>query len=120
MEKIRLKNGQEFNIPPNAIQDKGNKRLFTIYSEGDPISHFTEPNIDRIEYIGEDGNVSKTYFDAVKATAIYTDFENGTYTVEISIDAVEKRLKQLTEGQTYAELALVEVYEMFLGVIMNG
>jgi len=116
-EKIRLKDGTEFDLIPMGINEKGNRRSFTIYTDIDPESVFTESNVDRIEYISASGEVLKVYLDGVKTVGIAKDIENGAYTVEISVDALEKRLKQIIDSQTYAELALVEVYEMLLGVM---
>lgn len=117
-EKLRLKDGTEFDLIPMGITDRGNRRNFTIYADADPESAFTESNVDRIEHISESGEVLTTYLDGVKMVAISKDMENGTYTVEISVDALEKKLKQIIDSQTYSELALVEVYEMLLGVMM--
>lgn len=95
MEKIRLKSGQEFDLVPVGIREDAKRRSFIIYADGNIENAFSESNIDRIEYISESGEVLKTYLDCVKTVAIGKDIENGTYTVEVSIDAVERRLKEV-------------------------
>ena len=115
MEKIRLKNGQEYNLSPNGIRTEGNKRKFTVYSDTDPESAFSS-SIDRIEYLGADGEVLKTYLDCVKVTAISRDIENGTYMVEVSVDAVERKIDNL---QAYTDNAICEL-TMMLSMMMGG
>lgn len=117
-EKLRLKDGTEFDLIPMGVSETGNRRNFTIYSANNPENVFTESNVDRIEYVSESGEVLKIYLDGVKAVGINKDIENGTYTVAISVDALEKKLKQIIDSQTYSELALIEVYELLLGVMM--
>lgn len=108
MEKIRLKNGQVFDIIPMSINTNNNtkSRLFKIISalSSNEIKEiFTKDNIAIIEYILEDGTINKTYYDCVslKGTSVEYDAqvdENITadvYTVELSIDAIERMILSL-------------------------
>lgn len=128
-EKIRLKNGQEFEIIPMGIEVQGNRRIFKFVSElsyPEVLEVFAnEDNISKIEYILADGTTGRTYLDCVSLKALgfnpkYQVFEDATadvFIVEISIDAVERVLKALQNNMTYTELALVEIYESMLGGI---
>lgn len=117
-EKIRLKNGQEFELTPMGIRQTEKSREITFsstLSTSQIEALLTDDNISRIEYLSEAGEVLNTYLDCVAVKAIQKNIENGTYTVDLSIDAVERMLKKLQDNITYTELALVELYEA-----MNG
>jgi len=126
-EKIKLKNGQKFEIIPMGIETQGNRRIFKFTSElsySDVLAILTnEENIEKIEYILADGTTDRTYLDCISLKALgfnpnYQVFEDATadvFIAEISIDAVERVLKALQKNMAYTELALVEIYESMLG-----
>lgn len=123
-DKIKLRNGLIFELVPDGIKPYDKTRKITItsdltYAEIESCFANTD-NISTIQYLSEADEVLKTYADCVSLKTLYKDYDNGTYTVELSIDAVAKQLNELAQGQTNAELALVEVYELLLGVMMNG
>ncbi len=118
MEKIKI-NGQIFNLIPMGIGQSEKKRSFTISSgltSAEIESAFTD--VTRIEHLNEVGEILSTFIDGVSVKTIHKNMEDGTYTIEISTDAIERKIRELGDAQTYAELALVEVYELLLGVMM--
>jgi hypothetical protein len=117
MEKIKV-NGQEFDLVPMGISSSDKRRSFTLSTTVSPSeieAAFTD--VGSIQYLSEDGKVLRTYLDCVSLKGYTHDIGGETYTVELSTDAVEKRLQEITSGLTYSELALVEVYELLLGVM---
>lgn len=127
MEKIRLKNGQEFNLVPMGISEQNKTRSFKItttltYEEIKAV--FSDPeNISNIDYILSDDIPYRTYADCVSfkgmafETGVLVDgnTEADVYTVILSIDPVELAMKKMQENILYTELALTEIYEMVLG-----
>jgi hypothetical protein len=96
MERIRI-NNQEFNLIPMGITTSDKKRSFTISSTlpyADIETAFS--NVDRIEYLSDSGEVLATYVDGVALKSLSRDIENGTYTAEIGIDTVEKKLQSMS------------------------
>jgi len=69
-EKIKLKNGQEFETIPGGIETQGNRRIFKFTStltHDEILSIFTnEDNISLISYVLADGTIDKTYLDCVE------------------------------------------------------
>jgi hypothetical protein len=117
MEKIKV-NGQEFDLIPMGISSSDKRRCFTISTLLSPSEIETAfADVSNIQYVSEEGEVLRAYLDCVSLKGYTRDIGAGTYTVELSTDAVEKRLQEITSGLTYSELALVEVYEMLLEVM---
>ena len=110
MEKIKLKNGQEFELIPMGISTDNimKRREFAIMSEL-PFEEIKAifSNIDNISEIHytKDNLTSKTYADCVgfKSIKLDTDYKidentiTDIYIVELSIDAMEKELNELNE-----------------------
>ena len=126
MEKIRLKNGQEFELVPMGIDIRESLKTFkivTTLTQEEIISAFSVDNIASVEYILIDGTVTETYLDcvALKGLGLTLDYQvdestaKDIYTVIISTDATERALNQMKENVTYTEIALVELYETILG-----
>lgn len=107
MEKLRLSNGQEFDVIPMGIKNLGDIRTFEIVSNldyRDILQQFTNTeNINTIEYILADGTIDTTYMDCVgfkniKYSPKASEEDNmiqHVYTVELSVNAVERLLKSL-------------------------
>lgn len=105
-EKIKLKNGQEFEIIPMGIEVQGNRRVFKFVSElsyPKVLEMFSdEDNISKIDYILADGSVDKTYLDCIslKSLSFNPYYQVGdktidVYIAEISTDTAEARTKQM-------------------------
>lgn len=111
-EKIRLKNGQEFEIIPMGIELRGNQRIFKFKSTltyAEVLGLLSnEDNVSSISYVLADGTIDKTYLDCVVLKGLgfnpgYQVDENTTadvYTAEISVDAVERALKNIQKTLT--------------------
>lgn len=105
MEKIRLKNGTEFEVLPMGVDNLSDSRRFKIVSTlgyAETLQQFVNvENIETIEYIISDNSVSSTYMDCVgfKNIAYMQQTENDTlldiYTVELGVNAVERKLKDM-------------------------
>ena len=94
MEKIKLSNDQLFEIIPMGISSSDKKRVLIISSDLQYANIETAfLNVDRIEYLSESGEVLAVYTDGVSVKTISKDIENGTYTIEIGTDAVERHLR---------------------------
>ncbi len=105
-EKIKLKNGQEFEIIPMGIEVQGNRRIFKFVSElsyTEVLESFSdEDNLSKIDYILADGSVDKTYLDCIslKSLSFNPYYQVGdktidVYIAEISTDAAEAQSKQM-------------------------
>jgi hypothetical protein len=94
MEKIKI-NNVEFALLPMGIAETDKLRSFIVSTtlKNDEILSAIS-NISVIEYISESGEVLQTYLDGVKAKSIINHLD-GTYTIEISIDAIERQLADL-------------------------
>ena len=129
MEKIRLKNGTEFDLIPMGISERNSLRCFKFISDlpcEEILTEFeAESSLGTIEHILADGTVGATYADCVEyksltfipSVQIDDNTVSDIYVVTISTDATGKELQALGQGITYAELALAEVYELLLGVM---
>jgi hypothetical protein len=95
MEKIII-SGTSFNLVPMGISQTEKKRSFTISSEltYDEIE-VAFSDVSNIRYTSEADEILKVFMDGISVKTISKDFENSTYIIEISIDAVEAELKQL-------------------------
>jgi hypothetical protein len=94
MEKIRISN-TEFDLIPMGINSTEKVRSITTSTS---LSHdeivLALSDVSTIQYISESGEILQTYLDGVKAKSI-TNHLDGTYTIEISIDPIERQLADL-------------------------
>lgn len=107
-EKIKLANGQEFDLVPmgiNSLSDKRRQFKFTSDMSYDDIkAMFLNPdNLASIDHILQSGEITTTYTDCVSLKQVSTEFdvqigENtmDVYTVTLSIDSVEKQLQNVS------------------------
>ena len=98
MEKIRI-SGHTFDLIPMGISSGDKKRSYTIstvLSHSEVETAFTD--VDKIEHLSETGEVLTTYLDGVSTKTITHDLENGTYTIVVGVDAVERELTTLREA----------------------
>ncbi len=99
-EKIKLSNGTEFDLAVMGIAASEKKLSFIFASEltyAEIEAIFLDPeNYSTIQYLSESGDVLVTYADCVSLKGMAKDIENGTYTVTLSTDAVEKLLNQIS------------------------
>lgn len=93
MEKIVI-NNNEFELAIMGVTETDKKRSVKILSDKTSVEiENIFSDVSKITWILEDGT-EKTWLDGVKTTAI-TNHLDGTYTVEISTDAVERRIAEL-------------------------
>ena len=128
MEKIKLKNGQEFELVPMGIEERTDVRYFKFISSlthDEILAIFSDSeNLATVEYIGADGLVATTYQDCVKMLVLsfvpdYKVDDNTTsdiYIVTISTDAVAMKLKTAQEERDTISGALEAVINMIIGV----
>jgi len=117
MEKIRLRNGQEFELVPMGISDNSatKRRKFTFtstltYQEIENMFAVND-NISVIQHLDEVGEILTTYVDCTALKLISRNLELGAYTVELSVDAIEKELQRLkTEATITADALEVIIY----------
>jgi hypothetical protein len=94
MEKIRISN-TEFDLIPMGINSTEKVRSITISTSlphDEIVSALSD--VSTITYLSEAGEILQTYLDGVKAKSI-TNHLDGTYTIEISIDPIERQLADL-------------------------
>lgn len=107
MEKIRLKNGITLLVPPMRIHKDAQFLKVSVLTHLDYISIESvidiRENLEKIEYLGDDEEVLKTFNDCIKCTTLekikggYED-EDGLhdlYHIEISCDAVTAKLESM-------------------------
>ena len=108
MEKIRLKDGTEFDLIPMGIDTKGNLRKIKFISElshAEILAKFSDTNIEKIDYILADESIGVTYEDCVvlKSLTFVPNVQiddntvNDIYVVALSTDAVERGMQTLRE-----------------------
>ena len=128
MEKIKLKNGQEFELVPMGINSNElyKKRTFKFVSELDYEEvknlFLNRMNLEEVEHILADGS-KHTYLDCAKLKELSQRFSenigNGTtadiYIAEVSTDTLERDTEKTKENITLTEIALTEIYETMLG-----
>jgi hypothetical protein len=128
MEKIILKNGQEFESIPNGIETNEftKRRIFKFISDlpYDEVktSFKNSSNIDEIDYILSDGS-RRTYIDCAKlkelsqqyGVSVDEETQRDIYIAVISTDILERDLQKVKENIIYTEIALTEVYESMIG-----
>jgi len=101
MEKIILKNGQEFYVPQLGVvsNDITKRRRITIKTDmdyNDILAIMSDKdNISRITYALENGTVITIYADCVSLKSLTKDFDNGTYVAEFGTDATERIVQEL-------------------------
>jgi len=101
MEKIILKNGQEFYVPQLGVvsNDITKRRRITIKTDmdyNDVLAILSnKDNISEIKYSLENGTTIATYTDCVSLKSLSCDLENGTYTAEFGTDATERIVQEL-------------------------
>ena len=110
-EKIRLKDGTEFELIPMGITEKANLRIFKFMSElthEDILDKFNENNIEKIDYILVDESIGITYEDCVALKSLTfvpnVQVDDNTisdiYVVAISTDAVERDMQSINKELT--------------------
>ncbi|HHV10419.1 MAG TPA: hypothetical protein GXX75_09110 [Clostridiales bacterium] len=95
MEKIKI-GTNEFELVVNGITDRDKSRSFTIASE----AQYAEieaafADTSNIKVVSEGGEVLTAYLDGVGLKSIRRDYEAGTYTIEVSTDAMVVELKEI-------------------------
>jgi len=131
MEKIRLSNGAEFMLVPMGIETRDKLRCFKFISElnyYDILADFSNTdNLLIVEHILADGTVGATYSDCVAYKSLTfvpnVQVDDNTvsdiYVVAISIDPVERALKE-TNSNIHTTMAVVDmVLTEFLPLLMN-
>ena len=103
MEKLKIGN-TEFNLIPMGISEKEKSRSFTIEANSYAEVDQAFSDVSKITVILED-NSEAVYLDCVKVISII-DHKDGTYTVEVSTDAVERKITNLQE---YTDMAICEL-----------
>ncbi len=108
-EKLKLANGQNFDLIPMGIVTDETKKVryfkFTSALSYDELKSmfFDSSNLVSIDYIGEDGKTLKSYQDCVKTLVIsfvpsYKVDDNITadiYVVTVSTDAVLRGIETM-------------------------
>jgi hypothetical protein len=115
MEKIRLSNGQEFDLRPLGINsnDIRKTRLFKFTSElpiGEIQAMFrNSENISSIDHLLSTGTLRGNFSDCVAYKSLSHD-DSNVYTVELSTDSIERevmelrmKVAKLEEAQAIAE-----------------
>jgi len=107
MEKIKLKNGQEFELVPMGIEERTDVRYFKFISSlthDEILAIFSDSeNLATVEYIGADGLVATTYQDCVKMLVLsfvpdYKVDDNTTadiYIVAISTNEITRNMETM-------------------------
>ncbi len=95
MEKIKI-GTTEYELIVNGITEREKSRTFTITSEA-PYAEIEEAFADtsNIQVLSEIGEVLTAYMDGVGLKSIKRDYEAGTYTVDVSTDAMVAELKAI-------------------------
>jgi len=80
MEKIKLNNGQIFNIIPMGINtnEYGKSRKFSFTSDlgyGEIEIAFSMENIRKIEYLSTADEILKTYIDSISLKSLSKEFD---------------------------------------------
>ena len=112
MEKIRLKDGTEFELIPMGIDNKDKLRIIKFISAlpyEDILAKFTDViNLEYMEYILADGSIGTTYEDCVTFKSLTfipnVQVDDNTvsdiYVVAISTDAVERDMQSINKELT--------------------
>lgn len=108
MEKIRLKDGTEFDLIPMGIDNREKFRIIKFTSElthAEILAKFSDINIEEINYILADNSIGATYEDCVTLKSLTfipnVQVDDNTvsdvYVAALSTDAVERALQTLNE-----------------------
>ena len=104
MEKIRLKDGTEFDLIPMGIDNRGSLRIIKFISElphDEILARFSDANIEKIDYILADNSIGATYEDCVTLKSLTfvpnVQIDDNTvsdiYVVVLSTDAAERGIQ---------------------------
>lgn len=127
LEKLYLKDNSEWALYPYIIRytHKGEQveqltddvEWFNKFA--DKWEDFTIDEVVELEYTQEqlDRLAEVQGIEAKHFNEIYDYVLNGNISVDSEVFA-KKKIQELTQSLTNAELALVEVYELLLGVMM--
>ena len=129
MEKIRLKDGTEFDLIPMPIEDKGNLRIIKFISDlphNEILAKFNDANIEKIDYILADNSIGTTYEDCVafKSLAFVPNVQvddnnvSDIWVVVLSTDAIERELKRISDVSAITTDALNVLLTDILPIIM--
>lgn len=128
-EKIRLKNGKEFDLIPMGISERNEIRCFKFVSNipyYEILAEFEdESNLETIEHVLTDGTIGNTYADCVKYKSltfipdVQIDDNNvkDIYIISISTNEVERELKQTREDLKVTMSALHAILTDILPLI---
>lgn len=119
MEKIKLKNGQLFDLVSMGITSSDKRRSFTFTSTlafTDIELSFTDSNVSNIQYLSATDEILASYTDCVTLKSLLRDIEGGTYTAVISVDAFDRKILDL---QKYTDGAICELTFLF-SMMMGG
>lgn len=97
MEKIKI-GDTLYDLVPMGLNQSDKDRSFTISSElpfVDIVQTFTD--VTSIQHLSETDEILSSYLDGVSVKTITRDFENGTYTIVVSTDAVVAEIKSLRD-----------------------
>ena len=118
MEKIRLKDGAEFDLIPMGIDNKEKFRIIKFTSElthAEILAKFSDINIEEINYILADNSIGATYEDCVTLKSLTfipnvrvdDNTVSDIYVVALSTDAVERTLQTLNTDISGLSTAIV-------------
>lgn len=97
-EKIRI-GAKVYGLAITGIKSKEKSRKFTIISD----EEFSEveaafSDVSKIEELSEEDEILITYMDCIRVKQITRNIEDGTYTVEISTDGLERKILDLQKS----------------------
>lgn len=96
MEKIKLSNEVTFDLQPMGIDIKEKSKSFVVSSELTPTEIETAfTDVSTITHLSEVGETLATYYDGIGLKSVKHDVENNTYTIEISTDAILRKMQQM-------------------------
>lgn len=126
MDKVRLKNGTEFDLIPMGIDTKGNLRILKIITDmphDDIVTEFTNPdNIAKIDHFLGDGTIGATYeycvsfksLTFIPSVQIDDNTVSDIWVALLSTDAVERKLETLNAEMVNIVNAVVTLSIMTL------
>ena len=130
MEKIRLKDGTEFNLIPMGIDTKNNLRIFKITSEllhDEILAKFVNiVNLERVEHILVDDSIGTSYEDCtvfksltfIPNVQIDDNTVGDIYVVIVSTDAVERELQGVNSNIQATMVTVDMLLTEFLPMLM--
>jgi len=97
MEKIKI-GKNEFDLVVNGVTEREKTRSFAISSNATYADIETAfADVSSIQYLSDAGEILASYQDGVSVKTIKRDYESGTYTIDISTDAVVAEIKSLRD-----------------------